>query len=469
MTALSGAEILCYPTAIGWQFDEGPEVDAAQHDAWETVQRAHAIANGVFVAAVNRVGQEGEIRFWGQSFVGRPLRPRARPRLGGRRGDAPGRMRARSGGTGAARLALPARSAHRCLRGSREALPGLTPATETRRGGVRRDGRCARPAGVPLAGRMGAPPGDLAGLAAQPRRPGPDASNGRVDGFVAIVRALHGREHVHILVADEAMEDAARRRLAGGGVDADRGVDFPHIPTNDAWLRDTGPIFVVRDTPAGRERAARRLSLRRLGREVPPVGSRRRGGAPDRAALRRPALRSGFRARGRLHRRQRPWGRPHHRVVPAESEPGTGPQPRPHGGAPALLAGRDARAVALRAGIAGDDTDGHVDDIARFVEAGTVAAAVAEPSDDANYAPLAENLRRLRGMRDQDGRPLAVIELPMPPAHTVDGLRCPASYANFYLANGVALVPTFGAKSRRPRPRHPARGLERAGRRRNPV
>jgi N-carbamoylputrescine amidase len=72
LTALGGAEILFYPTAIGWQFDEGPEVDAAQHDAWETVQRAHAITNGVFVAAVNRVGTEGDIRFWGRSFVANP-------------------------------------------------------------------------------------------------------------------------------------------------------------------------------------------------------------------------------------------------------------------------------------------------------------------------------------------------------------------------------------------------------------
>ena len=73
LTALAGAQILFYPTAIGWQFDEAPEIDAAQHDAWETVQRAHAIANGVFVAAVNRVGQEGDICFWGQSFVADPF------------------------------------------------------------------------------------------------------------------------------------------------------------------------------------------------------------------------------------------------------------------------------------------------------------------------------------------------------------------------------------------------------------
>jgi N-carbamoylputrescine amidase len=73
LTALAGAQILFYPTAIGWQFDEGESVDAAQHDAWETVQRGHAIANGVFVAAVNRVGREDGIRFWGQSFVADPF------------------------------------------------------------------------------------------------------------------------------------------------------------------------------------------------------------------------------------------------------------------------------------------------------------------------------------------------------------------------------------------------------------
>ena len=73
LTATAGAQVLIYPTAIGWQFDEGDDVDAAQHDAWETIQRSHAIANGVFVAAINRVGVEGGIRFWGQSFVADPL------------------------------------------------------------------------------------------------------------------------------------------------------------------------------------------------------------------------------------------------------------------------------------------------------------------------------------------------------------------------------------------------------------
>jgi N-carbamoylputrescine amidase len=72
LTALAGAQLLLYPTAIGWQQGDGEEVAAAQLDAWETVQRAHAIANGVFVASVNRVGREDGLQFWGRSFVADP-------------------------------------------------------------------------------------------------------------------------------------------------------------------------------------------------------------------------------------------------------------------------------------------------------------------------------------------------------------------------------------------------------------
>jgi N-carbamoylputrescine amidase len=73
LTALSGAEFIFYPTAIGWLPDEGEEMNQAQHSAWETIQRAHAIANGVYVVVVNRVGREGNLNFWGQSFVADPF------------------------------------------------------------------------------------------------------------------------------------------------------------------------------------------------------------------------------------------------------------------------------------------------------------------------------------------------------------------------------------------------------------
>jgi agmatine deiminase len=267
-----------------------------------------------------------------------------------------------------------------------------------------------------------------------------------LDGFVAIVSALHGREQVHILVADEAMEDAARRRLAGAGVDADRGVDFPRIPTNDAWLRDTGPIFVARETAAGRERAALDFRFDSWGGRYPPwdlddaVASR----IAQRCDV--PRFEADFVLEGGSID-----GNGRGTILTTEScllNPNRGPDRSRDLLEARLCSWLGATHVLwLSGGIAGDDTDGHVDDVARFVDAGTVAAAAAERSDDANYAQLAENLRRLRGMRDQDGKALVVIELPMPPAHTVDGLRCPASYANFYLANGVALVPTYGAES----------------------
>jgi N-carbamoylputrescine amidase len=73
LTALGGAQILFYPTAIGWHLAEVPEERQAQQQAWETIQRSHAIANGVYVAAVNRVGAEGGLQFWGTSFVSDPF------------------------------------------------------------------------------------------------------------------------------------------------------------------------------------------------------------------------------------------------------------------------------------------------------------------------------------------------------------------------------------------------------------
>jgi len=97
----------------------------------------------------------------------------------------------------------------------------------------------------------------------------------------------------------------------------------------------------------------------------------------------------------------------------------------------------------LGQGIAGDDTHGHVDDLTRFVNETTVVTIVEENRADANYAALQNNLRRLQSMKDQDGRALQVETLPMPKAVGFDGLRLPASYANFYIANNIVIVPTF--------------------------
>jgi agmatine deiminase len=97
----------------------------------------------------------------------------------------------------------------------------------------------------------------------------------------------------------------------------------------------------------------------------------------------------------------------------------------------------------LGEGIAGDDTHGHIDDLARFVAPGKVVAAVEEDPTDINYQPLQKNLERLHSMTGLDGQPLKVAVLPMPRPLYFQGQRLPASYANFYIANDRVLVPTF--------------------------
>jgi agmatine deiminase len=97
----------------------------------------------------------------------------------------------------------------------------------------------------------------------------------------------------------------------------------------------------------------------------------------------------------------------------------------------------------LGAGIAGDDTHGHVDDICRFVSPTTVVLCRDKGAGDANYRPLEENRERLQGMRLEDGSKLEVVPLPMPAPLVFDGMRLPASYANFYVGNAAVIVPTF--------------------------
>ena len=97
----------------------------------------------------------------------------------------------------------------------------------------------------------------------------------------------------------------------------------------------------------------------------------------------------------------------------------------------------------LGRGIFGDDTHGHVDDLTRFVNKDTVVTMVEPNSKDVNHAPLRANLRRLQAARDQDGRQLNIVEIPMPQPVVFEGRRLPASYANFYIANGVVLAPVF--------------------------
>ena len=259
--------------------------------------------------------------------------------------------------------------------------------------------------------------------------------------FVAMARALHGREALHINVRSEAEGARVRTLLAEAGVT--EAVRTWVIPTDDAWVRDHGPVFMVRPG----ELALVDFGFDAWGRKYPPWD--RDAAVPRRIAEARGLRRfeAGFvleggsiegDGEGTVLTTEQCLLHPNRRL-PDEA-------PRTREAMEARLADWLGASCVLwlGEGIAGDDTDGHVDDVARFVAPGVVVVAEQPDPADPDHAPLAANLARLRGMRDARGRRLEAVPLPMPPPIRVAGVRCPASYANFYLANGVALVPVFG-------------------------
>ncbi len=262
--------------------------------------------------------------------------------------------------------------------------------------------------------------------------------------YCEIVRHLHRGETVRVLVNDAAAERRTRGQLRRAGIDLGR-VEFFTVPTDRVWTRDYGPCF-VRD-PAGsvaavdwgfngwakyddwrRDDAAAGTVLARLGVRSwrPEVDGRRivlEGGSID------------VNGAGVLLTTEECLLSP-----VQERNPGLTRQDYERLFARFLGI---RKVLWLGRGIAGDDTHGHVDDLARFVGPRTVVTAVEDDPSDVNYAPLQENLERLRGMTDADGRSLDVVPLPMPTPLSFRGQRLPASYANFYVANGRVLVPTF--------------------------
>ena len=261
--------------------------------------------------------------------------------------------------------------------------------------------------------------------------------------YTEVIRHLYQQERVRLIVNDGRTEDAARRMIDQTAVDSSA-VTFHRYPTDRSWVRDSGPLFVRNDTEVaavcwgfngwaryrnwqrdarvsgriGRDASMRRLEPRLRGRRVILEG-----GAID-VNGRGTLLTTEECLLGKTQERNPGMNRDDYEALFHEY---LGVQ----------------NVLWLGKGIAGDDTHGHVDDLARFVGPQTVVAVVEGDRRDENYAPLHQNLRRLRSMRDQAGRLLEVVELPMPKPLYFQGCRLPASYANFYIANGVVLVPTF--------------------------
>jgi agmatine deiminase len=257
--------------------------------------------------------------------------------------------------------------------------------------------------------------------------------------YAEIVRVLTRGERVRILVQDAAAEGRARGVLKKVGVEVSR-VDFHRIPTDRVWTRDSGALFVTNAQGTRiathwkfngwakypnhkRDDAVAARMAKALGVEEHPVleGAREvvmEGGAID------------VDGAGLL-------------MATEECLLSEDVQPRNPGLGRAGIEKvfRETlgirRVIWLGRGIAGDDTHGHIDDLCRFVAPGRVLLCREENPADENHAPLQENLERLRGEK------IDVIPLPMPAPIVFSGLRVPASYANFYIANGTVIVPTF--------------------------
>jgi len=262
-----------------------------------------------------------------------------------------------------------------------------------------------------------------------------------------IVRKLADGEIVRVLVPSGAHEVRARRVLERVGAATAR-VEFFRVPTDRGWTRDFGPICVRRGRPRpevavarfrftgwakypdhrkddlAAERVARalRLPVRHALHEGRPVVLE--GGAID------------VNGAGTLLTTEECLLDPLVQV----RNPGFGRADYEEVFRTCLGA---SHAVWLGKGIAGDDTHGHVDDLARFVNARTIVLVRERDPGDENYRALEENRERLAGARLADGSRPEVVDLPMPAPLRFDGRRLPASYANFYVANAAVLVPTF--------------------------
>jgi agmatine deiminase len=259
--------------------------------------------------------------------------------------------------------------------------------------------------------------------------------------YAEMIRALACCEKVFVCVNDAASEDDARNVLRENGADSDQ-VIFHHIRTNSSWTRDFGPIF-VRDSNGNR--VITDWIFNSWGGKYPPWDLDDVVPQHVSKIFNLPVVEPGIVMEGGsidvngkgtlltteqcLLNRNR---NPHLNRNQIEEYLGK------------YLSVTNI--LWLKEGIIGDDTDGHIDDIARFVDERTVVTAVDKNESDDNYEILKRNFEDLQKMHDQDGRPLNVIPIPMPDPVIYEETRLPASYANFYIANKVVIVPTFRCK-----------------------
>ena len=286
--------------------------------------------------------------------------------------------------------------------------------------------------------------------------------------YTEIIRNLARHERVELIVNDAAAERRVRKLLSRGNVEL-ANVRFHRWPTNRVWLRDSGCIFITPSEPG----VARS--------DIPFDSAQGRLGRLSPHNHRQLATKFRFNAWAKYSN----W-RHDEKIGSLMAKVACADEIRPlHRGTRVVLEGGSidvngrgtlltteecllskvqqrnpgmsrkdyekifadylgaSNVIWLGKGIYGDDTHGHVDDLTRFVSADTVVTMVESNRKDVNYKPLQENLRRLQAAHDQAGERLNIVELPMPAPVVFEKRRLPASYANFYIANGIVLVPVF--------------------------
>src|SRR5271170_2334359 len=331
-------------------------------------------------------------------------------------------MRPPQGRGNAPALALPSRPPHRCLRWHHPAPARLMPAKTPRELGYHMPAEWHPHAATWLS---------------WPRPDGisfPDRYQEVLPTLGEMVRTIAAHEPVHINVRNDEVEAIAGRTVG----EREKNVSYHRIPSYEPWCRDHGPIFVKHS----HDLAVVDWGYNAWGGKYPPYDDD--DAVPQRVAelLGLPVFSPGIVMEGG-----------------SLDVNGNGtlltteacllnPNRNPHLDRKQIeQCLRDYLGVCnilwLGDGIVGDDTDGHVDDLTRFVNPTTVVTVIEQDPQDDNYWPLQENRKRLRTMRDQAGNPLQVVELPMPGVIEHDGQRLPASYANFYIANGVVVLPTY--------------------------
>jgi agmatine deiminase len=260
--------------------------------------------------------------------------------------------------------------------------------------------------------------------------------------WVKMCELLSPHEEVHINTFDDAHEEEIRSHLSKAKIKVGERVFLHRFPAYEPWCRDHGPIFIVKDSSL----AVVDWGYNAWGGKYPPYDLD--DAVPQHVAklLKLPLFSPDIVMEGGsldvngkgtllttesclLNKNRNPQLSKKKIEVYLKDYLGV------------------SNVLWLGDGIEGDDTDGHVDDITRFVNPTTVVTTVEEDPQDANHRPLQENLKLLKTMKDQDGKPLNVVPLPMPGRIEYDGQRLPASYANFYIANNVVLLPVYGHKN----------------------